>query len=449
MLGLSATPATPTTRETPAAERVETSETELQPPLPEGSPPGPSETPGATDEIDPATTISRIDRRRSASRRRKSQRRRLVNHRGLVATGIAVVVVAAVAVSMFVVGSSPASHKTATTATTSPVTKPPVAKPKSATTASTPTLTVPLHSSDDDPRPLVTIGVGNDKPINVVLDTGSVGLRVFSNLVPVGRNRGIRVTTRQDSIEYGDGTEANGSVSFAQIHIGRIATSVIPFELAQDVGCDPDAIACPASSGELGLEADGVDGIMGIGMGGSYQGDPTTNPLLSLPAPYNRSWSIAMFGGGATLPARGALVLGAHTPKNPAAQFPLEQSEQTNAGSPTWNDWFNLCWTVGGVNNCELSVFDSGTDLTILSGSAFADAPTEEPGYEAYLNSGTSIQAAEELDGNPLWSFTSGDGPMSSVVVIPGGDGMIITGVQPYYSFTVTYDEAHGNIYLS
>ena len=52
-------------------------------------------------------------------------------------------------------------------------------------------------------------------------------------------------------------------------------------------------------------------------MGGNYQGDPTTNPLLLLPAPYKDGWSIAMSGGGSTLPATGALVLGAHDPGNP------------------------------------------------------------------------------------------------------------------------------------
>jgi hypothetical protein len=188
---------------------------------------------------------------------------------------------------------------------------------------------------------------------------------------------------------------------------------------------------------------------MGIGLGGDYQSDPTTNPLLALAAPYRNSWSIQMSGGGTNLPAPGTLVLGAHEPADPAAQFSLQQQGATTGGSPTWNDQFNLCWDVGGLSNCELTVFDSGSDLTVLSGSGFESVPTDAPGQVATLSTGTPVQCSQEVDGNPLWSFDAGGGTMQTVYVEPDGADWVNSGVQAFYSFTVTYDEAHGEISLA
>jgi len=315
---------------------------------------------------------------------------------------------------------------------------------------STPTMSVPLHTPADDPRPEITIRVGNDAPINVILDTGSVGLRVFSDLVPTGTGKGIDVTSAQDEIEYVDGTQFSGSVSDALIHIGSLTTTrVVPFELVQSVTCDPTIPECPASSGSSGFQNDGVDGIMGIGLSGAYTGDPITNPLLALPAPYQDSWSIAMSGNGATLPASGALVLGAHDPGNAGAEFALQEQGASALGSPTWNDQFNLCWNVGGLSSCEMSVFDSGSDLTVLSGTNFANTSTVDPGEISVLTSGTNVQVTQQVDGNPLWSFNAGSGTMGTVLVEPNGIDYVNSGVQAFYSFKVTYDELHGEIFLS
>src|SRR6202041_1622963 len=87
------------------------------------------------------------------------------------------------------------------------------------------TMTVALRSPGDDPRPDITVSVGNDAPIHVVLDTGSVGLRVFSNLVPAGVGKGIQITGPQDSIEYVDGTQFSGPVAQALVHIGKLTTT--------------------------------------------------------------------------------------------------------------------------------------------------------------------------------------------------------------------------------
>ena len=258
------------------------------------------------------------------------------------------------------------------------------------------------------------------------------------------------MTGQADNIEYVDGTELNGPVAQALIHIGKLTTTAtVPFQFVQSVTCDPTIPDCPAFRGRYRVEADGVDGIMGIGMSGPYPGDPTTNPLLSLPAPYRNSWSIAMQGGGKTLPAPGELVLGAHDPSSPAADFALQQQGASVHGQTTWNDTFNLCWTVGGISSCELSVFDSGSDLTILGGTGFASVPTDNPGEIANLSTGTSVQASQEVDSNPLWSFTSGAGPMQTVLVEPSGVDWVNSGVQAFYSFTVTYNQLSGSIFLS
>ncbi len=361
------------------------------------------------------------------------------------------VVVLAVVASLLAIGSSPSksasgasragTHPTATTGN----------KPGVALAHHVDTVSIPLLSPSDDPRPDITVKVGNDpNPLHVVLDTGSVGLRVFSNLLPTGQGKGIDVTAQQDSVEYVDGTQFSGPVADALVHVGKLMTTrTVPFQLVNSVTCDPQIPYCPASGGAAQFEADDVDGIMGIGLGGAYQGDPTTNPLLSLPAPYRDSWSIAMSGSGVNLPAPGTLLLGAQDPANPAAQFSLQQQGAAADGSPSWNDQFNLCWDVGGLSNCDLTVFDSGSDLTVLSGSGFASVPTDAPGQIATLTTGTQVQCSQEVDGNPLWSFDAGGGTMQTVYVVPGGNDSVNSGVQAFYSFTVTYDETHGEIFLS
>jgi len=311
-------------------------------------------------------------------------------------------------------------------------------------------VSVPLTTTSDDPRPEVEVRIGNDAPLRVVLDTGSVGLRVFADALPTGAGRGIEVTTARDEVEYADGTQFAGAVSYAKVYIGRLTTTTtIPFQLVQQVTCDPDVAVCPASGGAQQFQSEGIDGYMGIGLGGPYQGDPAANPLLALPLPYGRSWSIAMSGGGTNLPASGTLVLGAVDPNKAVAEFSLQQAGGKSLGSPTWNDQFDLCWDVGGQSSCELTVFDSGSDLTILGGNDFSSAPTDDPGEVGILNTGTQVQCSQQVDGNPMWSFDAEGGPMQTVYVEPSGPDWVNSGVQAFYSFTVTYDEAEGHIILS
>ena len=380
---------------------------------------------------------------------------KLVKQKALIPVAVLLVVAAVVASVMATGGSSAPTHTALTKPTTG--TRPPSRPPTHVKTKAAsghhpvlgPTLSIALRSPSDDPRPDISVSIGNDAPIHVVLDTGSVGLRVFSNLVPGGYYHGIHITGQSDSIEYVDGTQFTGPVAQARVHIGKLITGLLSFQLVQSVTCDPTIPDCPASGGAAQFEADGVDGIMGVGLTGPYQGDPTTNPLLSLPAPYRDSWSIAMGGGGTSLPAPGTLVLGAHDPTAPAADFSLQQEGASSDGMATWNDQFNLCWNVGGLTSCELSVFDSGSDLTVLGGTGFSSVPTDNPGGIGTLTTGTSVQASQEIDGNPLWSFSSGGGPMQTVIVEPEGANWVNSGVQAFYSFTVTYDEVNGEIFLS
>lgn len=326
------------------------------------------------------------------------------------------------------------------------------ARPRAEAVTTTKILSVPIRSLSDDPVPTVAISVGNDRTIRVILDTGSVGLRVFSNVTPVGAGHGIAVTSAHSSVEYGDGTEYGGVIADARIHIGSAVTAMtVPFQLVRSVECDPNAPACPAEGGATSSESQGFDGIMGIGLGGHYPGDSATNPLLALASPYRDSWSIAMNGNGSVLPASGRLTLGAPDPSAPDqdAAFDLQENQQTVDGSPSWNDQFNLCWDVGGESECEMSIFDSGTTLTLLEGTDFTNVPTDDPGEVSLLTSGTNVVCSQEVDGSPLWSFNAGSGAMGTVYVDPFGEGLVISGVQVFYSHTVTYDEAHGVIYLS
>ena len=296
------------------------------------------------------------------------------------------------------------------------------AEPASVSAATAPpTVTIPITMGkaplSDGANGLVRIRLGSGKPFLVMLDTGSVGLRVFPG---------------------GWSGDVSGGFATAPFSIGGVKTTEnIKFQVA------------PTTSKYISAwRLQGVFGILGVGVGRS----PLTNPLALLPRQLGQRWSIHFVRTPASDPQRqGALVLGATIPGNAQATFPLTSQGAADNGVRYWADHkAQACWTIGRTaNTCVDTWFDSGFHLTRVKGSAFADVPTTS--RSGVVRTGTPVTMSAPGAAFSVWSFRAGQTLSRNVIEIFSNKGRssINTGNVPYFDYTVTYDVNRGFISLS
>lgn len=263
---------------------------------------------------------------------------------------------------------------------------------------------------------LVRIRLGSAPPFWVMLDTGSVGLRVF----PGGWS---------GKVESGFGT--------APFSINGVKTTTdIKFQVA------------PTTNPYIGAwRLQGVYGILGVGVGRS----PLPNPLSLLRGDLGKRWSIHFVRTpSANSQREGSLTLGAIVPAGAQATFPLTTQGQAASGVKLWADHkVQACWTIGRTPDlCVDTWFDSGFHLTRVKGSAFADVPTEKAGV---VRKGTLTRMSAPGAAFAVWEFRAGTTPSRDVVQIFSNKGAssINTGNVPYFDYTVSYDIDRGLIALS
>jgi Protein of unknown function (DUF3443) len=292
-------------------------------------------------------------------------------------------------------------------------------------------------------EPAIEVRVGNSGLIPVVLDTGSSGLHIFDNVVPTGTGSAVTVTSTPANITYAAGQKFTGVVATAVVTLGSQSTAAaIPFSYVTKVSCTASEPDCPGSGGISGFEQTGVDGVLGIGMQSSK--GPVTSPILAMPTTLGQTWSLHLDGSA------GALVLGASVPakSDSVATFQLK-SDGTSGAASLWKDsTLRLCTTLGSLYKCVPGVFDTGTAATQVSGAPLDEAPTT-PGTEKVV-AGLPFAVAVKGASTPFWTFTTGTARSLNLVTIRSGRGQYLnTGVEPFYAFTIIYDDATGTISLS
>src|SRR5262249_19329270 len=129
----------------------------------------------------------------------------------------------------------------------------------------------------------VPISINGSNTFNVLLDTGSVGLRVFAQAL---EGTSVTQTSREVSVAFGpggkgfqfDGVEASGAVSLGTI----VEPTSIAFHLVTSITCpvsDPNCF--PASYTKYGIY-----GILGVGLRPAVEGPPDIySPIAQLGAP--------------------------------------------------------------------------------------------------------------------------------------------------------------------
>ncbi len=296
------------------------------------------------------------------------------------------------------------------------------------------TVSIPVRTIDTPGRSgqsgIVEITVGRSAPMSVMLDTGSVGLRLWG-----GRPAGARLSS-SSTTAFLDGTRVPGLLGRAPMGLGGVTTTLdVPFQL---INTDSSYIAS--------WKSQGIVGILGIGVGSGA----LTNPLVALPGSLGLRWSVHFARNAAdTGGRRGALILGAVPPTDAVMHFTLPYIGLNPNGARLWNDHSaDGCWKFGKTPlQCVPTWFDSGFTVMRVKGAQFSRVPQTptnlvRPGTPVRLSAGSSAYVGQR--------FPAGDtGSRNLVRVLPRGKATINTGNSFYFDFTVTYDVVTGDLSLS
>jgi len=280
---------------------------------------------------------------------------------------------------------------------------------------------------------IVEIRVGNSAPFAVMLDTGSVGLRVFPGAwgsKPTSVKLSSEKITTTSAGQNFKGAIGKASMTFS----GVSTTSPVPFQYVN------------SSSPYIGLwTARNVYGILGIGTG---KGD-LTNPLVALPGSLGLRWSVHFERNIGGVDRLGALVLGAEAPANTIMDFELPSLDKNVNGALLWDDHAAQgCWRFDKKPEwCGDTWFDSGFTKMRVKGLVFKRMPQ---GVNGLLRTGTRVEFAAPGSAYVAHRFVSGDQASRNYVrVIPTGVGTINSGNSFYFDYTVSYNVAIGHVYFS
>lgn len=268
---------------------------------------------------------------------------------------------------------------------------------------------------------IIVMRVGGSAPVRVMLDTGSVGLRLWTPL--------------QAPASGGRATEprVDNGLAAAYMTIGGTRTTVpVTYQV---IDTDSPYISR--------WKAVGVSGILGVGL----RGGPVPNPLSLLPGVLGQRWSVhfAPAQRGEEGPA-GHLILGAQPPADAQMAFTLPSRGTSRVGTRLWDDHAaNGCWTISRTpTTCVDTWFDSGFTTMRVTGREFSALPTTA---SRTLRTGTAVRLSAGTSSFIGSRFVAGrTGSQDLVRVFPRGPSVINTGNSYFFSFVVTYDLTIGRI---
>lgn len=294
------------------------------------------------------------------------------------------------------------------------------------------TVAIPIRTIETPGRSgqngIVEITVGRSAPMAVMLDTGSVGLRLWGPRPPAGTltNESIDTVIGGDSVP--------GLLGKARMELGGVTTTMtVPFQF---ISTDSPYIAA--------WKRQGIVGILGIGVGDGA----LTNPLVALPGSLGLRWSVH-FDRMTVGRDGGSLVLGAQPPPDATMHFVLPYLGLNVNGARLWDDHAaDGCWTFGQEpTQCVPTWFDSGFTVMRVKGTRFSRVPQTATNL---VRTGTPVTLSAGSSAFVGHRFRAGDtGSHDLVRVLPQGRATINTGNSFYFDFTVTYDVASGDLYLS
>jgi hypothetical protein len=268
---------------------------------------------------------------------------------------------------------------------------------------------------------LARITVNGSAPFDVLVDTGSSGLRVMKDAL---QGTAVETTSEAASIDFGGGAKLDGHVARATVALGNVSAAVA-FHLVE--------------SSAAGLLGAGVQGILGIGL---RRGDPASvySPLAQLDS---KTFTIKTGGFDAKV---GSITLDTELPANAIA---LVKAGALPNGKPEWtDDGIEVCFTIAGAPTnppCASTVFDSGSNYDVV----YAPKLPAEQVKDGMLAPGITFEALRK-DVFDL-KLTIGASPAASVdgIMIDGTDPFTILGVATFFRYDVSFDIDGGRIGLA
>jgi hypothetical protein len=299
---------------------------------------------------------------------------------------------------------------------------------------------------DGDIRYSVPIRIGNSDVVQALLDTGSTGLRILPDTVPVDTTTS---TGFSSLYAYGSGDMLAGIIATAPITIGGATTdSAVPIEMVNAVGCETDVPDCGANKvplADYGIGGDGIAGqgfkaILGISLQPATGEGYTDNPLLHIGA---KRWILNLPEPGDG--DNGALILNPDDSELQGYQlFHLTPIAGAGQGQDAgWQDSLPACLNDTSTDQsiCGPAILDTGTP-GIIAYNGTTHAPLWSPGDAAALNFSAG-------GGGPNVSFAADRFPGSGLLQEPASGGTaLVAGVLPFFAYSVFYDAANGVIGL-
>ncbi|MEV7027033.1 DUF3443 family protein, partial [Kitasatospora sp. NPDC093558] len=252
------------------------------------------------------------------------------------------------------------------------------------------------------PRLATTISVGTSR-LNVLVDTGSSGLKVLASKVAA---TDATTTGTTSTGAFGNGLTISGNEATATLTLGAATATAQTIVLVNSVSCAPTVPNCEAANGQTPEEFGGVfDGILGIGMTLRIGTSCCTNPMVGLTG--NTSYVIHFDPAAPTLVLRPAQ---ATTARFTMTSLPPTASASASPSSvAAWDATpMQACLTVSSVlgKTCAPVVLDTGSaTLNLLLPPSQAPPSSALTGGGGVLNSfGQQVQLT--IPPALTWTYT-------------------------------------------
>lgn len=298
-------------------------------------------------------------------------------------------------------------------------------------------LRIPLLVSayDDGGGKLLRLSIALDDgaPFDVLVDTGSDGLRVFGNLLrPEMRPTQLETLETQAKVYFGASAEMSGPLARSLLHLGGVweGKSAVTVHWIEEMGCSDSFAPCELADGTAPFFTDiGIYGILGLS---SRRGmlPELFSPFAQLPEPYSDGHLIHVDNtGGDSFIALGDPV--AWLGEGPDVTVVALTSDATHPNG-------HLAWSDDTIRGCFFVNGDAldppCTELVLDSGSS-ADVIYSNIQQADYISDGVlapGIEFRAEIGEQFSYGFSVGDFPAPSedLVFVDSFEPFAILGIR-------------------
>jgi hypothetical protein len=285
----------------------------------------------------------------------------------------------------------------------------------------------------------LTVGVAGSEA-EVLLDTGSAGLRILSS---VAGRFGLERTGIPSTVTFADGTQFIGVLARAPFSLGGIQSrEPVTIQLIDQITCvEPLVASCSDRLFGLGRP---FAGILGTSLDERSPNRDLFSPLTRLPGNF-RSGYIIQTGGFES--AQGLFTVGLTEANTAGFSFrPLPQVGSFPDGTPIWRDEaLQVAYSISNTsiqNVPSPTVFDSGASDIFLNVRLLGSAPfptaTLPPGSEWRAVLGGAFDYRIRV-GFPVT-------PSRDRIFVNGNQSVQLLGMPLFFNADVAFDIERGRI---